>query len=228
MLISGVFYSCKKAEAKKTINEVSSIDDVLVNNQETTKLNEHTFKIGIKKILPIKITHNDYRIFIQRNDQNINGFQLNENYSEKLYFSINELNERVLYFDKSSISLNILNEKISIVKNGQSFDYKNLQIEKFTTFENTEILQLVILYTELTSSLLEREELVNFRIEKAEKGNVYLYGYGLTESKADYNSEVMKKIFLKQNPNCRAAGKPDSFCAFGELGCITFVWVVCN
>ena len=220
------FVGCEKEEkSNNTSSTTKSMESTQLNSYSITLLTEFTQMIGVYEIQQTESNddNNTYRVY--HDDVTINNISIPSGVWD---ININnKANETSISFSHSQIMLCIdnYNEEKSIITNNGIIQYTDDNIELLSSEEQLELLQLIILYDELTNSNQPRNYSTG---HSSEENTQYMTSIRLCRSTAKQKANTLADNYVKANPDCKREKEVNVHCCFGDFGCIAIVVVKCK
>lgn len=230
LLLSSLIFSCSKDEYseqntdgnKLSMRGISVLNNKIIIKEATKKLSKFSHQIGILEVLSVSEINSVYNFKLSRYRKNVNGQDLstfkNLEISENNNFIIvkfKESNNQVLIDSKKNVKMQF-NNKFS--------DFTEQAVDNLSPQENTELVNLLILYDFVTNPGNENTESTT----TAKECDYISIQAEPSRSRALHNLNSEVESFLKSHPDCKKIGSPDSGCLWEDYGCVASQSLVCN
>jgi len=221
-------FSCNKDDANSEELQKSLESDLFMKSTSNS-LSEMTFNLGVRQIEPIKNNLNSFNFKLNGEVSNLNGHLFIPN-STELNISKNNNSDIIVSFMNSNNYLKVNSSEIQFSIDNQIFDYNDNNLDNLTSENETELIELIALYNEVTNSNLERTSF-NDSQQYLRSGTCAFHALSVRSSRsyAKIKAVAAAEAWIADgHGDCSLVGDVNSGCAWEDFGCVAEQTMECN
>jgi hypothetical protein len=226
-----VLFSCSEESILENINQNETLESKLLVTKTTSTLTETTFNLGVREITPIKNSEESFSFKLNGSSTNINGYYFNPN-SNELNIDRTDNSDIVISFKNSNNSLKISSNNIEFSISDINYDYTDENLDLIDKQKETELIELITLYNELTNPNLNRNPYASntqFYSNKSETCTWHAMSIRNSRGYAEVRAvRAAEEWIADGHSDCQMVGDVNSGCAWEDFGCIAEQTIECN